>query len=977
MSVPSPVAILAAAALALPAAASGSDRSTNPIRIGFLWHMHQPQYIPGLNPIQADASFSYSVPDIHNQRFGPYTTWPANAVAAGSFLPHLGAHVSFSGSLIDNLNALASAGVNGGMWSNWSATYRARQQSFPTSNLTALGNRRLEMIGFGFHHPLMPLIDERSIRLQIRTHQLAANTPGTSAYSRGMFPPETAFSTRIIPALVAAGVDWVLVDNIHFDRACRNYPHTNATGIYPPNRADQINPDPAAHGGRWVQLSNLWAPSRVSVPFGYQPHLAQHVDPATGAITRIIAVPAARYEGNEDGRGGYGAFLYDQVMDAYLPDNTDPARPMFVMLHHDGDNYGGGSEGYYHGNFQNMVNWAANDPDYEVTTVDDYLERFPVPADAVIHIEDGSWAGADSGDPEFRKWLGGDMSAGAVSPDVNSWAAITAATNVVYRLEQADPIDLDSAADIAAIRHRTGRPVHRAWSWLLNGQASDYWYWDGTEVWDSNPTLAANMAVAIAEPAITASATPDLTSPTVFVPQRTPYNPGGLMWNTTPEPSDFEVWTLAFDTAGLQSVTLKWRTDADGINPLASIQNETYAGGPEVSAWQSVPMTATPVPTPPGVLAATRKALRYGAMVTGQDNVLIDYYVEATDTAGNVARSPIRHVWVGQSATNPTDRVTVSPEPLQAGQTATVTYDPAGGPLSVTGPIFLHHGFNAWSQIVSPDTPMTDADADGRWEATIDIPPAAGQLNLVFNDGAGTWDNNNGQDWSFTVDGGGPVDAWTIDGQLDAEAVVVAERHGLTLWAGVKGDSLYLATNPASGGLDRFVLVADTPGALRPAMWGKSGQVAAWTAFVGHEADNNWHGWFDHTGPAAVASGAVLEMTLSIAAEFGAPDSVAVAVAGYQSPDGGALAPATQIAPSVNADAHIDAAEYVLLNLCALRGDCCPADLNDDGTLNFFDLAAYLGRFTAQNPLADLDANGVFNFFDVSLYLGLFNAGCP
>jgi hypothetical protein len=71
-----------------------------------------------------------------------------------------------------------------------------------------------------------------------------------------------------------------------------------------------------------VQLSNLWAPSRVSVPFGYQPHYAQHVDPETGAISRIVAVPAARYEGNEDGRGGYGAFLYDRVMDAYLPDNT-------------------------------------------------------------------------------------------------------------------------------------------------------------------------------------------------------------------------------------------------------------------------------------------------------------------------------------------------------------------------------------------------------------------------------------------------------------------------------------------------------------------------------------------------------------------------------------------------------------------------------------------------------------------------------
>jgi hypothetical protein len=93
----------------------------------------------------------------------------------------------------------------------------------------------------------------------------------------------------------------------------------------------------------------------------------------------MTAVPAARYEGNEDGRGGYGAFLYDQVMDAYLPDNDAADHPMFVLLHHDGDNFGGGSEGYYGHNFQNMVNWVQGDPDYDVSTVNDYLDRFPVP----------------------------------------------------------------------------------------------------------------------------------------------------------------------------------------------------------------------------------------------------------------------------------------------------------------------------------------------------------------------------------------------------------------------------------------------------------------------------------------------------------------------------------------------------------------------------------------------------------------------
>ncbi len=55
----------------------------------------------------------------------------------------------------------------------------------------------------------------------------------------------------------------------------------------------------------------------------------------------------------------------------------------------------------------------------------------------------------------------------------------------------------------------------------------------------------------------------------------------------------------------------------------------------------------------------------------------------------------------------------------------------------------------------------------------------------------------------------------------------------------------------------------------------------------------------------------------------------------------------------------------------------CPADLDGNGVLNFFDLSAYLDLFNAQDPAADLDANGVFNFFDLSAYLDLYNAGCP
>ena len=56
--------------------------------------------------------------------------------------------------------------------------------------------------------------------------------------------------------------------------------------------------------------------------------------------------------------------------------------------------------------------------------------------------------------------------------------------------------------------------------------------------------------------------------------------------------------------SGLTSVTLKWRVDGDGENPLASTQNETYAGGAEVGAWNSMPMTRSDVAPPANILAA-------------------------------------------------------------------------------------------------------------------------------------------------------------------------------------------------------------------------------------------------------------------------------------------------------------------------------------------------------------------------------------
>ena len=931
-----------------------------PINVGFLWHMHQPIYYPGETITQTDSAghFSFSITDVHNQRFGPYTSWPKNAIQSGSSLPHLGAQVSFSGSLMQNLNELESAGVNGGMWNNWDSSYNQAQ-----AMTTAEGNPRLDLVAFGAHHPLMPLLDERDMRMQIKLHKYAhEQTWGTDVpYSKGIFPAETAFSTRMIPALVAEGLEWAIVDNIHMDRATQNYPHTNASNLFAPNPADQINPDPAANGGAWVQLNNLWAPSKVSAPFSYQPHYVQHVDPDTGSVNKIVAVPGARYEGNEDGRGGFGALQYEQVMEQYRQYNTDPDHPMFVLLHHDGDNFGGGSEAYYHGNFQNMVNWASGTPNYDVTTVQDYLDRYPVDPSDVIHIEPGSWAGADNGDPEFKKWLGDPDSSGW-SPDRNSWAVLTAAKNRVFTADDISPTsNMQGVFDGSA-----GSATDKAWHYLLQAQASDHWYWDGTEVWDSNVTRGSNLAVAQADQVIAGFAGQESTGPTVFLPQRESYNPGGFEWSTSPEPSDFEVWTYAYDVSGLDDVTLKYRVDADGTNPLSSFQNETYAGGSEVGTWNSVDMSSSDVAPPPNILAPTYRALRYGGMIEGLENVLVDYYVEAVDSNGNVTRSDIQHVYVGsQTSQGGGTTVTLGPDPPQAGEPVTITYDPSGGPLDGASEVYLHYGFDDWSTVINPDPLMNFDSTEGIWDITVPVSSSASVLDLVFNDGNDTWDNNNGADWHFQVEGTTPL--FEMDGVLDSNAVEIASASGLHLYAVVEGDTLYVATEDAGEGNDVFIYLAQSPGDLVTANWGKAGQIAQWDAFLADENDNDYEGWFDAAGSAEAATGTnggVLEGTINLVDEFGSmPGEIYLALALYESGDGGALVSSLQLPGTLDSDGNLQAGEYLLYQLSSPL----EADFDNDNDVDRDDLLVWEQSY-GNGSGGDADGDGDTDAFDFLIW---------
>lgn len=63
----------------------------------------------------------------------------------------------------------------------------------------------------------------------------------------------------------------------------------------------------------------------------------------------------------------------------------------------------------------------------------------------------------------------------------------------------------------------------------------------------------------------------------------------------------------------------------------------------------------------------------------------------------------------------------------------------------------------------------------------------------------------------------------------------------------------------------------------------------------------------------------------------------------------------------------------------SIDAGCNPADLVVPfGVLDFFDVVAFLGAFSAMEPEGDLAVpEGVWDFFDVVQFLGYFDAGCP
>ncbi len=224
-----------------------------------------------------------------------------------------------------------------------------------------------------------------------------------------------------------------------------------------------------------------------------------------------------------------------------------------------------------------------------------------------------AWSGADNGAPLFTKWF--SRAEEEYSPDLNSWAVLTAFQNVVHALE-----DGGFEPELLATLQRT----------LYLAETSCYWYWTGQDIWDGQVTAAVNQGMAKAEAALAdlLASGMDKTGPAIFLPWVRPANPGGSDWgehgSLRPAVEEATFRTFVYDITGVEEVTLQYHEVGDTTQSLSM-----ECLGPYPSA------------TGPSVVATQYRAI----LPPGSGN--IRYHVEAVDGKGNRAFSPLARIYIG------------------------------------------------------------------------------------------------------------------------------------------------------------------------------------------------------------------------------------------------------------------------------------------------------------------------------------------
>lgn len=219
----------------------------------------------------------------------------------------------------------------------------------------------IELIGMGYYHPIFPLIPREDWQEQLLSgRRIMEEVFGRAP--RGFWPPEMAFSMEMIPALVEAGYEYVVVDGVH------------------------LRPEDG-------------------IPDIYSPYLAAHGE------ARIRVVPRDRDLSNAQESGLDPAWFANEAS-RKTRDSPRPGEPRLITTWSDGENggwfrqthEGSGFFGHFFAPYMEHVRGG----EYPVlpVSISAYLETHPAAAPA--EVQTGAWNVGTTSGFDLSQWAGSD-----------------------------------------------------------------------------------------------------------------------------------------------------------------------------------------------------------------------------------------------------------------------------------------------------------------------------------------------------------------------------------------------------------------------------------------------------------------------------------------------------------------------------------------------------------------------------------------
>jgi PKD repeat protein len=220
-------------------------------------------------------------------------------------------------------------------------------------------------------------------------------------------------------------------------------------------------------------------------------------------------------------------------------------------------------------------------------------------------------------------------------------------------------------------------PAELGWYFLIASIDSGFGYYDENTDDNVKPTLGFNQSLYFTEPYVKKNISKDRTGPSMWWVQRYPYNPGSANaskaegWTVVHADNVFAIYTYAYDVSGIADVKVKVRahkgksmspTDiAPRVYDPAAHAGKANCDPKQVGEWKTydtkkrdltpeingVPWQVSSNTEALGIVKAQKIGDTYYAYISDFRDQLVDYYMEATDTKGNVTRSEIQSVYVG------------------------------------------------------------------------------------------------------------------------------------------------------------------------------------------------------------------------------------------------------------------------------------------------------------------------------------------